>query len=232
MSHHCWHRGVVLAPAEELGAVGLVLPARIEPAALAVAGHAVALQIAEMGGRRLAVGPAPLDHAGLDDDPAGAKAHAGVGIKLPTAVAGHGGGELGAPATGIEAAGLGGCPGAHTAGLADAARISTGSGHRLHDLLLEGQRPAPLGRAGTGEAGREVEVVVVAHAENICARPLSRKGERRGAVKTCYNQRLAGNRGTARISMEPIWLPKKQCADNHLGEIRQACLVSLYLAVT
>jgi hypothetical protein len=160
---------VILASVEELRSVRLVQARRIEPAALALQGHAIALQVAEMGIGRLAAAAAQLHHPRLDHDTARAEAHAALG-PAPAALAREGGNKLAAPAARVEAACLRrSAP--RTAGATDAARIAAGAGDRAHDLLREGAgrpRHAPIASAAdAAQAWLEAGIVVAGHGENI-----------------------------------------------------------------
>ncbi len=84
---------------ERLG-VGAVLGTGIGLPGLPIGRDAIALQIAQMGSDGLAVDAFEPDDAGLDDDPARAKAHAGcpqrARLHLPAAMACERGGRLAA----------------------------------------------------------------------------------------------------------------------------------------
>ena len=108
---------VAILPAtlDEGAAVRLVLNVRIGAALLAVAGHSVAFEIAQMGIRRLARRASHLraarsalrvefDYPRLDDDPPRAKPSGGVALPAAT-ILGEGRHHLRAPASRVEPAG-------------------------------------------------------------------------------------------------------------------------------
>ena len=164
---------VVLATVEELRSVRRVQARRVEPAALAVQGRTVALQVAQVSVGRLAPAAAHLDHARLDHDAARAIAHAAL-RPAPAALAREGGDELAAPAARVEPARPRARSGAPGPSLADQARVAASAGDSAQDLLLEGSRRPTRAPFATGtraaQARLEARIVVAGHVANIRAR--------------------------------------------------------------
>ncbi len=162
----------------------------VEPAALAVERHAVALQVAEMGKGGLAAGAAHLHHPRLDDDAARPEAHAAFG-QAPAVLAREAGCELGASAARIEAAG----PRRGAPRPPDAARIAAGTGDGAIDLLeetLRPARPAIATAARAAQARLEAGVVIAGHGEDIRRESARARGlqppPERGRRSICYGK--------------------------------------------
>ena len=153
---------VVLAPTQKSHAVGMVQVCRIEPAALALQGCAVALQVSEMSIGGLTLAAAQFHDPRLHNDAARPEAHAAL-WPAPAAPAWEGGGKLGTSAARVEAA----CSlssASSALGETDAAWVAAGPGDLPCHPLQERDRLASAATgARTTEPRLEARVVVSGH---------------------------------------------------------------------
>src|SRR6266581_781809 len=206
---------VVLAAIEEGIAVGPVLRRRIQPAALAIARGAVALNITQMSGGA-SVLPGGTDGARFDDDAPGARLTVAPSAFAQGAAANEGSAAPTSHATACADLAARSAAGPATLSKRECARRSCAM--LAGDLANPGEE-ALGGRTATGvgaDAARpRPEAILVIPAHRRCSSQSTQKISR-GAAKSPANAGVSRELGTAPPSGRCRAPPPNQCADHDI----------------